>query len=193
MNPIFDADWSQSDEMFGLLKQALINEKAWHIQLTQGQLALQLLPRLTALLRTGQASQQTLNILADFVQGITDDAGKSKHALGHRLKLANRIFGYEPNGPPSKNLAMALMIAAFKAAKKGGADDEAAERAAYDVYFEREGRTYETDHLDKEAVDRTRAGENLSTAEITMDRVLRTMLRRAGLIGKKQPGPRRKA
>ncbi|UUZ64270.1 hypothetical protein LP417_03510 [Polaromonas sp. P1-6] len=75
-------------------------------------------------------------------------------------------------------------LATFEMLTGDGVDEETAERAAYDTYFEGEGRTYESDHLKKDEA----GGVEFSKAEITMERVIRHALRRAGLINNKPTG-----
>lgn len=186
-----DSDSAHHEATFNSFRKALLDGEAGLFDRSPDNLAFDTLEQLTKLLRAGEPSQKILNLVADFLQGILNGTSQSTHLLKQNTTLAFRILGHTTNGPTGKGLEKHRMLEEFETRKSEGADDEAAEQAAYDVYFEREGRTYEKDHLNK--ADRTTAGENFSTAEMKMDKVIRPMLRSAGLIGKKQTGPRRKA
>ncbi len=169
---------------FDWLRTCLINEKSFLRDSHPDALALETLNQLSKLLRMGQADQKALNILADFIDDVTIKACKSVSAHKQNSLIAYRVLGYKASGRTDKALYHLWALDAFEAATDDGASQELAERAAYDAYFEIEGRTYETDRL--KIQERNGIGRN--KAEITMDVVIRPALREAKLIAKKAAG-----
>lgn len=180
--PDSDSDLTHRQSQFDNFRNCLIQNSAWMLDRSPDMLALDTLDELAKLLRQGQPTQATLKVLAEFVQSVTTEARQSDHAWKQSTKLGYRILGYKPNGRISKNFEHARMLATFECLKCDG--ESIAERAAYDVYFEGENRTYLKDHLEKDE----EGGAELSKAEITMQKVIRPALRSAGLLQTKLPG-----
>lgn len=169
---------------FDTFRKCLITGNASKFDREADTLALDALEQLEKLLRAGEPNPETLAILADFLREVSRDAGKSAHALAENTKLAYRILGHKPNGRTSKRFGLERMLATFETLKGDGIDEKTAERAAYDTYFEGEGRTFEADHAKKDGI----GGAEFSEAEITMGKVIRPALRKAGLVSKKRAG-----
>lgn len=179
-----DSDSAHRQKRFDLFRELVINNQAWCLDRLPDVLALDTVDELVKLLRTGEPSRKTLEMLADFLQGVSREASTSAHAWQLNTKLAYRILDHKPNGRTGKAYDRARMLATFETLKGDGIDEETAERAAYDTYFEREGRTYGLDQLEKDEI----GGAEFNKAEITMEKVIRPALRQAGLIGKKPSG-----
>jgi hypothetical protein len=180
----FHPDNGFRQRRFNWLRTCLIEEKSFLCDIQPDELALQTLNHLGKLLRMGQVDQKTLNILADFITGITTETDKSTRAHKQNSLLAYRVLGYKPNGRTDKALYHLWALDAFEAATDDGASLESAERAAYDAYFEVEGRNYASDSLKHQ----DRNGAKCTKAELTMEAVIRPALRKAKLIVKKSAG-----
>lgn len=179
-----DSKRTHHQRQFDIFRECLITGNASKLDREAGTLALDALEQLEKLLRAGEPNPKTLAILADFLQEVSRDASRSAHAFAENTKLAYRILSHKPNGRTGKRFDLERMLATFEMLKNDGIDEKIAERAAYDTYFEAEGRTYEADHAKKDEIN----GAEFSVAEITMRKVIRPALKRAGLISNKPSG-----
>ena len=185
------SDNAHHQERFDLFRAALISGKSWVFDRQSDCLAFDALDELSKLLRAGEPSRETLNILADFLQSIATEAGQSTHAWKANELLAYRVLGRKPNGRNGKGFYLQRALAAFEALTQDGATQDEAERAAYDEYFEGEGRTYAGDSINKESL-RRKGARYKTKAENEMVTVIRPLLVRAALLPKVGPGRKKK-
>lgn len=185
-------DLDHHQQKFDYFRKLLIEDMAWKLDRERDVLALDTLDELARLLRTGAPSQATLDMLADFLEDVTAGASQqadekgtdSANAWKEAKTLAYHLLKLKPNGRHSKGLWHQRMLAAFETHKGLGASDEDAKRAAYDAYFQGEGRTYEKDNSEINTFE----GDVFSKAELTMRREIIPKLADAGLIHRKPRG-----
>lgn len=148
---------------------------------------------LAKLLRAGCPNQETLNMLAAFLEDVSSASGNSKTAWEESTGIANRIFGHSnANGRPTKELNKLRAIGTFRAHQKlVSADEDAGKVEAYNAYFSDAGRTFAVD--DEKQVTITKGAKIVHSTKAgrATDNTIGPILRNANLIEKKPAGRRR--
>ena len=179
--------------VFDMNLNLLRGNQSFELDQEQDSMALNTLDWLAKLLRAGSPNQKTLALLAEFFEGVSKAANNSENAWKESVSIANRVLAHRDNGRPSKELAKRKAIETFRARIKLHMDSEdAATRAAYDVYYADSGRTFEADDKQKTNVTKGSNFVELTVAQRALETTILPMLRKAKLIERQAQGRKRK-
>lgn len=164
-------------ERFYRSRNLIANKKAWLLDQTDDDLALQQLKDMAALLREGAQDATMQDLLVKFLDSVKDPV------------IVRLVLGLpKANHRPSKEHLIQRAAAAYELAISENMEDEMAMRKAYNAYRpalrEQSEDRYTVDSCRPTTVD----GMSTNEAAKFTRKPLRSVLRKAGVLEKKQPG-----